>query len=295
MNSLTVVIPTYNRCDTLEKAISAYLLQTDAQEIAEILVVDDGSTDATATVVAQMSNQSPIRIRYFRQENKGPAAARNSGIREATTDLILFTDDDIIPSTTLVAEHIAWHRSFPLLSDAVLGRVIWSPEVNPTPFMNWYGTNGPLFGFARLEGRTEVEYRYFYTCNLSVKKEFLRNNGTFDEDFKVAAYEDIELGYRLSKAGLRLRYNRDALASHQQYVSFADACRRYRKARSAAEVLKRKEAGRHYPGPPGLGQRVIRRLLQWAAPILSPFRNLMDAKIPLPWIIYRVMFGALRN
>lgn len=294
MNRLTVVIPTYNRCDTLKKAILAYLGQTDLRDLDEILVVDDGSKDETADVVARLSEGSVIPIRYFQQENKGPAAARNVGIREATTSLVLFTDDDIIPSPTLVAEHIKWHSRFPELSAAVLGHVTWSPEVNPTPFMKWYGVDGALFAYARFEGRIEIEYRYLYTCNLSVKTEFLRKNGTFDEDFKVAAYEDIELGYRLSKVGMRLRYNRDALAYHQQYVSFADACRRYRKAVSAAEVLKRKEAGHHYPPPPGLRKRFIRQVVKWAAPVLLPFRSLMDARVPLPWAIYRIIFAAFR-
>ena len=295
MNSLTIVIPTYNRCDTLRKALSAYLELSDVRDIAEILVVDDGSTDATAAVVAELSGKSLIPIRYLRQENKGPAAARNVGIREARTDLILFTDDDIIPSAALVAEHLFWHGKFPDPAAAVLGKVIWSPEVNPTPFMNWYGTAGQLFAYEFLEGRTEIEYRYFYTCNISVKTEFLRKNGTFDEDFKVAAYEDIELGYRLSKAGMRLLYNRDALAYHQQYVSFADACRRFGKSASAAEVLKRKEAGRHYPAPPGLALRMFRRVVRSAAPVFSPFRKLMDGKVPLPRTVYRVMFVAFRH
>ena len=295
MNSLTVIIPTYNRCDTLRKVVHAYHEQTELRAITEILVVDDGSTDATPGLVARLSKESPIRIRYFRQENRGPAAARNVGIREATSDLVLFTDDDIIPSTNLIAQHLDWHRRFPEPSAAVLGRATWSHEVNPTPFMNWYGTNGPLFAYARLEDRVEIEYRYFYTCNLSLKTQFLRENGTFDEDFKVAAYEDIELGFRLSKAGMQLRYNRDALAYHHQYVSFADACRRYKKAASAAEVLRRKEAGRHYPAPPNLRLRFAKQVVKCAAPVLSPFRALMDARIPLPWTIYRVMFAAFRS
>ena len=108
--------------------------------------------------------------------------------------------------------------------------------------MKWYGADGALFAFAQLAQKLEIEYRYFYTCNLSLKVAFLRNYGTFDEDFKVAAYEDIELGYRLNKAGLRLLYAPNALAYHQQYVSFEDAIRRARKARSSEAVLRRKEA-----------------------------------------------------
>lgn len=294
IDSLTVVIATYNRCDTLKKAILAYQGQTELRAMREVLVVDDGSSDATSAMVGELSEKSVVPIRYLRQENKGPAAARNVGIRLATTDLILFTDDDIIPSTTLVAEHINWHREFPELSAAVLGYMAWSPEVNPTPFMKWYGTDGALLDYSNLDGRTEIAEGHFYTGNISLKTVFLRQNGGFDEDFKAAAYEDIELGYRLRKAGMRLLYNYKALAYHEQFFSFADACRRSCKAAAALEVLKQKEAGRGYCVPLGLKQRFISQTVKLVGPILSPFRNMMDTRVPLPAIVYKVMFRTFR-
>lgn len=292
MGQLAVVIPTYNRCNTLQKALLAYLRQTAWQSIAEILVVDDGSSDSTVSVVTQLASESSIPIRYLRQENRGPAAARNTGIREATSELILFTDDDIIPGPTLVAEHLDWHCRFPEMSTAVVGYVTWAREVKPTPFMRWYGSDGPLFAYAQFTGRTELDYIYFYTCNLSLKTEFLRRNGTFDEDFKVAAYEDIELGYRLSRAGMQLLYNREALAYHHQYVSFEDACRRAKKAAAAQEVFRQKEAARVLRLSPTSPFKL--RLKKHMASPLSPFKGLMNSRVPLPWSIYRAMFGIYR-
>jgi glycosyltransferase involved in cell wall biosynthesis len=289
-DSLTVVIATYNRCDTLKKAIVAYQRQTELRAIREVLVVDDGSSDATPAVVAGLSRDSVVPIRYFEQTNKGPAAARNVGIREAAADLILFTDDDIIPSEALVAEHLNSHRKFPDRCAAILGYMTWSPEVNATPFMRWYGGEGPLLDYSSLEGQTEAGEGHFYTGNISLKTEFLRQNGGFDEEFKSAAYEDSEFGYRLGKAGMRLFYNPKALGYHEQFFTFADACRRSRKAAAAFEVLKRKEAGRKYCGPPTLKQRFIRRTVKIVGPILSPFQNIMDTTIPLPAMIYKVMF-----
>src|SRR5258708_26630688 len=83
MDSLTVVIPTFNRAPVLKKALEAYLTQGAPEGIYELLVVDDGSTDETPSLVDEISRRAPFPIRYFRQENKGPAAARNVGIREA--------------------------------------------------------------------------------------------------------------------------------------------------------------------------------------------------------------------
>src|ERR1700676_5073195 len=108
MGALTVVIPTYDRAGVLKKALDAYRMQSAPQLIRELIVVDDGSTDGTAAVVFQISRESPFPVRYLRQSNNGPAAARSAGIREAKSELILFTDDDIIPERTLVAQHLDW-------------------------------------------------------------------------------------------------------------------------------------------------------------------------------------------
>jgi glycosyltransferase involved in cell wall biosynthesis len=292
MNALTVVIPTYNRAGILQKALDAYRMQSAPELIQELIVVDDGSTDETQVVVLGALRDSPFPVHYLRQSNKGPAAARNMGIREAASELILFTDDDIIPERTLVAEHLRWHNRFSESSVAVLGYVTWSPEVNATPFMKWYGSDGPLFAYARFSHRIEIEHAYFYSCNLSLKTEFLRKCGTFDEDFKVAACEDLELGYRLNKAGMQLLYNREALAYHHQHVSFEDACRRAKKCSTAWEVFGRKEAGRAQKAPRRL--TLYRLLKKRMASPLAPFKGFMSSRVPLPWIVYRAMFAIYR-
>lgn len=291
MKALSVVIPTYNRCATLQKALSAYMNQGVLQGIAEILVVDDGSTDSTGAVVDRLSKASPVTLRYFRQENKGPAAARNVGIREAASELVLFTDDDIIPTRNLVEEHLQWHARYPGGETAVLGYVTWSPEVNPTPFMKWYGVEA-LFAYADIAGRTEVDYRYFYSCNISLKRAFLPANGAFDEDFKSAAWEDIELGFRLQRAGMRLLYNPQAVAYHEQVISFNDACRRNRKSLAAAQIFNRKEAGRQCPQLATSNGK--QRLKKFLVPICSPAKPLMDWRLALPGGVYRTMFRIYR-
>lgn len=86
--SVTVVIPTYNRKKTLGQALGSLMYQTRAP--AEIILVDDGSTDGTAFGVRKEYPQ----IKILEQENKGVSAARNAGIREANTDWIAFLDSD---------------------------------------------------------------------------------------------------------------------------------------------------------------------------------------------------------
>ncbi len=293
--SLSVIIPTYNRKDVLAKALDGYLAQSSAQLVDELLIVDDGSTDDTESMVREFSRRSPITIRYLRQANKGPAAARNLGIREARSSIILFTDSDIVPERELVAQHLEWHRNNPQTGAAVLGYVTWPPEIKVTPFMRWYGEEGALFAYRQLRGQREIDFHFFYTCNLSLKTDFLRACGGFDEDFKSASWEDTELAYRLHKAGLRLLYNPRAVAFHHQFFTFDEACRKALGNSAAREIFLKKEAGQYF-----LAQRKERingvkaRLAKFAATavgtVLSSSSRLLDSKIPLPSPIYRSLY-----
>jgi glycosyltransferase involved in cell wall biosynthesis len=292
--SLSVIIPTYNREKVLARALEAYLAQSSPQLIHELLVVDDGSTDGTESMVRGFSMQSVFPIRYLSQPNKGPAAARNLGIREAGSALVLFTDSDVIPKSDLVEQHIEWHQKNPPITAGVLGYVTWPPEINASPFMRWYGEH-EIFGFDRLRNNRLASFHFFYTCNLSLKTQFLRTCGQFDEEFKSAAFEDTELGYRLSKHGLQLFYNSAAIGYHYQFFSFADACRKNLGNAVAAQLFFRKEAGQqvlkeNQKRRSRAGHAFAKALASGLAKVLSPFRVLLDSSVPLPGIVYRLFF-----
>ena len=294
-DSLTVIIPTYNRGPVLKKALDAYKTQSAPELVREIIVVDDGSTDGTEAIVLEASKDSSFPVRYLRQSNRGPAAARNYGISEARSPIILFTDSDIVPERDLVSQHVAWHKEFPDGRVAVLGYVTWPANPKPTPFMKWYGEDGILFGYRSFRHKNELSFRNFYTCNVSLKAEFLKACGGFDEDFKRAAYEDIELGYRLSKAGLRLLYNSHAIAYHHQFFSFADACGKSQGNGGAVRLFLQKEAGRVLLGP-GLKRRsrlwfrIAKGIAIMAVTTLKPARRLLNSYVPLPHCMYRLFF-----
>jgi glycosyltransferase involved in cell wall biosynthesis len=294
-NSLSVIIPTYNRERILAKALEGYLAQSSPQLIHELLVVDDGSTDETERMVGRFIRRSQFTIRYVRQANKGPAAARNFGIREAKSKVVLFTDSDIVPSRNLVAQHMDWHNRNPKVSTAVLGYVTWPSDVNVTPFMRWYGEEGALFGYRRLRGKREVDdFHFFYTCNLSLKVDFLRSCGRFDEEFKSAAYEDSELGYRLGKCGLQLLYNSAALGYHYQFFSFEDACRKLRANADARQLFLSKVGGQQ-PEPVSragrfqLARTIAKKIVIGAMRRLSPSRKILDSRFPFPGFVYELL------
>jgi glycosyltransferase involved in cell wall biosynthesis len=292
--SLSVVIPTYNRGEILAKALEGYLLQSSPHLIRELLVVDDGSTDATESMVRELAARSKFPICYLRQANKGPAAARNMGIRQVRSGLVLFTDSDIIPGHNFVEQHLQWHSRNTANSSALLGYVTWAPELKPTTFMRWYGER-KLFSFHHLHDNREVDFRFFYTCNVSLKTEFLRTCGQFDEDFKTAAFEDIEFGYRMHKQGLKLFFDAAAIGYHYQFFTFEDACRKCWNNIPAGRQFLRKEAGQQFQledekRKQTLRYRFSRPIAAVLARLIRPFRRFLDSSIPLPGIVCSLSF-----
>src|SRR4051794_8981691 len=117
---LSVVIATYNRRDLLLRTLESLAQQTLPRHEFEVLVVVDGSTDDT--VERLRLKKTPAALRIFEQQNRGQAAARNVGIREALAPVILFLDDDITCSPTLLAEHLAAQVASP-------GAVVFGPTL----------------------------------------------------------------------------------------------------------------------------------------------------------------------
>jgi glycosyltransferase involved in cell wall biosynthesis len=103
--SISVIIPTFNRARYLDLTLASYLGQSDRD--FEIVIVDDGSTDDTADVVATYRDR--VRLGYVHQANQGRSRARNAAIEHAQGDLVIFSDDDRIASRSFVAEHRREH------------------------------------------------------------------------------------------------------------------------------------------------------------------------------------------
>jgi len=235
-------MPTYNRKETLVKSIYALFAQSYPKNDFEIIVIDDGSTDGTGELINMLLANSPCILRYYRQVNSGPGAARNVGIKMAQGELILFIDDDIIPGPTLLESHFNWHLKYPDDKAAVLGYVEWSPDINVTPFMRWLDNGGPHFKFYKIGDASSADpSRFFYTCNISLKRKFLLGNCEFfDEEFSIAGWEDLEFGHRLKKRGLELKFDKEARAYHFRYVSFQDACKRMFKIGQTSHIIEKK-------------------------------------------------------
>jgi glycosyltransferase involved in cell wall biosynthesis len=285
---ISVIIPTHNRATLLAETLDALCRQTVAQNSYEVIVVSDGSTDSTDQVVEESSARLPIK--YIKQSRSGVSTARNQGIRAASSPLILLLDDDVVPSPQLVDEHIRFHTRMPGSEAALLGYVTWHPRVRATPFMRWYGEYGALFGYSMLRNNREAPAKFLYTCNVSFKTEFLSARGGFNETLTV--FEDHELGYRLTKAGMKLIFCKFALGYHNQAFTFAQACLRLQRYSTGLNAFAKTEAGENMIQQRSkplfrVGERVIKIL----APALSPLLFVLDTDIKLPNSIYRLFYA----
>jgi glycosyltransferase involved in cell wall biosynthesis len=190
----SVVIPTYNRLPILQKCLQAMARQTlAAPDRYEVVVVDDGSTDDTLAWLAQEKANLPM-VRLVCQAHQGAAAARNLGVTSAAGDTIVFIDSDLVVTETFLQTHADALRQgqATLGSDALFtyGRVI---NTN-----NFEQPTSEPYKF------TDFSAAYFATGNVAIARHWLEQAGLFDLDFRQYGWEDLELGVRLKKLGLKI-------------------------------------------------------------------------------------------
>ncbi len=208
MPDFSVVIPTRDRCARLEQTLVCVEAQRDCPDF-EIIVVDDGSSDDTAEHLSRRAWSRPHQVQHLASSG-GPARARNAGVAGASGEYVAFLGDDTQPTPGWLAAHASAHRAG---ERAVIGRIQWPRSIKPTAFMRYVAERGPQFGFALIDDATDLHFRFFYASNLSLRREHLRRE-PFDESLRAAAWEDIELGYRLHQGGLRFIYEARAVVEH---------------------------------------------------------------------------------
>ncbi len=200
----SVIIPTYNRRPILEKCLAALThQQLGAYEGYEVIVVDDGSTDGT---VEWLTTDPPAiaNFQLLTQEHQGPAAARNLGIRQATGKIIIFIDSDLVVVDSFLAAHAQVLKAHNVSGD---------PHRPGESKIFTYGRviNTCNFDYPQSEPfkPTDFSAAFFATGNVAIARYWLDQaaesaEGPFDTRFSLYGWEDLELGVRLKKLGLKL-------------------------------------------------------------------------------------------
>ncbi len=209
--ALSIVIPAYNAANTLPELLDALSQQTVPASDFEVIVVDDGSTDATADIARRAG------VRILSQTNQGPAAARNHGAKEARGKYIIFTDSDCVPDPGWLAAMVA-----PFNDPNVMG------------VQGAYRTEQTALAarFAQLEFEDRYDLmRCFSSIDLVAtyaaafpRAIFLRMGG-FDTSFPKANNEDTEFSYRLAAGGYKLVFADSAIVRHQHPETVLDYLR----------------------------------------------------------------------
>jgi glycosyltransferase involved in cell wall biosynthesis len=196
---VSVVIPTRDRAARLAAALQALAGQSLERERFEIVVVDDGSTDATAEV---LGNEDGVPgVNGLRLPGLGPAAARNAGWRAARAPLIAFTDDDCEPDRD-------WLRALLEASEAMPGAILQG-VTRPIP-REATSLRKPFARTRSIEGPSP----WFATCNIAYPRDLLDRLGGFDELFPEALGEDTDLGWRALERGARAEFVPAATVYH---------------------------------------------------------------------------------
>jgi len=222
MNSLSLIIPTFNRCSYLEQTLrSLDKLDVPSGIEVEVLVIDNNCRDLTAEVVAQAMKECKLPIRHIVETQQGLSYGRNRGIAEARYHHLGFLDDDILVSPKWVMSYFQAVRDFQ--ADAVVGPVFPIFEYGQPDFMHGRALEIISSGYSR-KGETALllpdnTAHELPGCNFGVSREMaLRLNGFNTQLGRVgknlAAGEDTDFGLRLVAAGGRTAYHPGCWIKH---------------------------------------------------------------------------------
>ncbi len=191
---ISIVIATKDRSAYVARALSSLAAQIGTPSF-EVIVVDNGSSDDTKTVVEEAAAHASFPVRYAFEPEPNRGKARNRGVAIAEGYLVVFVDDDVQLPPGFLAAHEAAHTTSNLV---VNGPIINVPSYDDRP-------KPAMANYSRA---------FLCTCNVSLPKHAIEAVGGFDEAFHLYGWEDTELGVRLREAGMRWRFAWDAYLWH---------------------------------------------------------------------------------
>jgi GT2 family glycosyltransferase len=206
MVKATVVIPTYNRLQQLQRTLLS-LNDQSCGGVFEALIVDDGSAADVKAIIDALPLEYPWTWHWQPHAGFRAALARNTGILFSAAETIIFLDDDMVVQRDFIEAHLDFHDNhdesvaiglrqrvpFDIWNNTLSVRLdLWETEALPDPRLK----------VLKGEEWRSFPWAYFNTCNASVGKQALFDAGLFDETFVGWGFEDTELAYRLNKIGL---------------------------------------------------------------------------------------------
>lgn len=199
----SVIIPCYNSSKTIKNLLKALYNQT--KKAKEIIIVDDGSTDNIESIIKN-EQKNRKNLVYIKQKNSGPAKARNTGAKRATTEILVFTDSDCVPEKNWLEEMI---KPF---ENKEVGGVQGAYKTKQKEIIARFVQIEIEERYERMKHSKNIDWIGSYSAAFK-RKEFLSLGG-YDESFPIASGEDPEFSFRLAKSGRKLIFNPNAIVYH---------------------------------------------------------------------------------
>ncbi len=217
----SIIVPVYNGAATIERCLDALLHQTISVEQYEVIVVDDGSSDATVERVrAWMARHPELRVIIAQQQNAGPAAARNLGVAHAQAELLLFTDADCAPLPHWIEAIGRPFGSLPLREFGEAQPPKQSGQLIAGSKGTYVTEQSALVAqfvqveyeerYARMKLQPQIDFIDTYSA--AYRRDIFIANDGFDSSFQIA--EDQDLSFRLVAQGYQLRFVAEAEVEH---------------------------------------------------------------------------------
>jgi len=216
---ISLIISTYNSGQTLEICLNSVRRLHYSDITLEVLIINDGSNDNTASVLDALELPDNFHV-HTHQSNKGLAAARNTGIKNATGNILIFLDADMELPPSFVEEHWKIHRNSRVVG--VLSAIIAPKNQPQTKYQRYlYESRRGTLNYDPAE---PLPFKAFLFNCTSVKKSALAEAGLFDDRITRYGGEDTEFAYRLwQKHPQGLYYAPHIKVVHHHYRSFSDA------------------------------------------------------------------------
>ena len=205
---ISAIIPTRNRCSALMRVLNALEGQKCSKDLFEVIVIDDGSTDNTVSIVETFSAESSLKMCLVKGAGISAGDARNRGVASATGDYLIFLDSDSIPNPEFIKRHLQLQESFSESNGCIIGRVTMSPELATKKQARQWETDINV----QINQIEEVDWWMFRTSNASLSRSLFSRCGGFHAH--LVAAEDTEIAYRISKLGARFYYAPHVSAEH---------------------------------------------------------------------------------
>ncbi|MDB4743118.1 glycosyltransferase [Planctomicrobium sp.] len=240
---ISIIIPISDH-SVLAEIVHSLAQQNFSKGTFETIAVDSVGGDFLENSIQGLHPDDAERSRL--QCHSIPIAGRgtalNEGVRRATGDLYLFLGDDFIPEPNWISEHVELHLRDPRPEVVGMGPAIFPDHLMQDRFTRWLDESGNAFGVQfRNEGTAELSPLWFYGANTSIKPSLLWRAGLFDDDFPYDALDDLDLGRRLFRLGMRVEYLPEALAIHEHEVSLSERQSQFEKVGESAALIDAKQ------------------------------------------------------